>query len=248
MNPHLGSSKSSSPAKTEEARTTPALSRRTGAKQGSQTRTLHDTLPVLEDVLHELGQSTVFSKSDLSSGFWHVQLDEESSLLATFQARFRRYRWLRLSFGTSVASEIFQKNLMEAFGDLAGVVCIADDVIVRGKRTLEDHDKHPDSFFGRCREKNVMLNKSKLVLRSGNITFMGHRISKEGLQTDPQQVEAIKDYPATQNLEQLRRFLGMVNYLSRYLSHLTDTVHPLQNLLQKIVPWTWSNSCVSSRQ
>ena len=39
----------------------------------------HYTLPVLEDVLHELGQFTVFSKADLSSGFWHVQLDEESS-------------------------------------------------------------------------------------------------------------------------------------------------------------------------
>ena len=36
----------------------------------------HYTLPMPEDVLHELGQSTVFSKADLPSGLWHVQLDE----------------------------------------------------------------------------------------------------------------------------------------------------------------------------
>ena len=201
----------------------------------------HYTLLVLEDVLHELGQFTVFSKADLSSGFWHVQLDEESSRLTTFQTCFSHYRWLRLPFGTSVSSEIFQKKLLEVFDGLAGVVCVADDVIIHGK-TLEDHDKHLDAFFGRCREKNVKLNKEKLVLRSCSITFKGHKITKEGLQTDPQKTEAIKDYPVPQNLEELRRFLSMVNYLSRYLSHRTEAIHPLQNLLKKSIPWTWSDS------
>ena len=146
-----------------------------------------------------------------------------------------------LPFGTSVSSEIFQKKLLEAFYGLTGVVCVADDVIIHGK-TLEDHDKHLDAFFGRCREKNVKLNKEKLVLRSCSITFKGHKITKEGLQTDPQKTEAIKDYPVPQNLEELRRFLSMVNYLSRYLSHRTEAIHPLQNLLKKSIPWTWSDS------
>ena len=101
----------------------------------------HYTLPVFEDVLHELGQSTVFSKADLSSGFWHVQLDEESSHLTTFQTCFGRYRCLRLPFGTSVSSEISEKMLLEAFDGLTSVVCVADDVIIHGK-TLEDHDEH----------------------------------------------------------------------------------------------------------
>ena len=61
---------------------------------------------------------------------------------------------------------------------------------------------------------------------------MGHKITKEGHQTVPQKIEAIKDYPVPQSLEELRRFLGMVNYLSRYLSHLTEAIHPLQNLLK----------------
>ena len=196
---------------------------------------------MLEDVRNELGQSTVFSKADLSSRFWHVQLDEKSSLLTTFQTCFGRYRRLRLPLGTSVSSEIFQKKLPEAFDGLAGVVSVADDVIIHGK-TLEDHDKHLDSFFGRCREKNVKLNKEKFVSRSDNITFMEHTVTTEGLQTDPQKIEATKDYPIPQSLEELRRFLGMVNYLARYLSHLTESIHLLQNLLKKDVPWTWSDS------
>ena len=79
-----------------------------------------------------------------------------------------------------------------------------------------------------------MLNKEK---HSDNMTFMGHKITKDGLLTDSQKIEAIKGYPVPQSLEEHRRFLGMVNYLSRYLSHLTEAIHPLQNLLSKDVPW-----------
>lgn len=181
-----------------------------------------------------MSKSKIFTKADLSSGFWHVQLDEESSLLTTFQTCFGRYRWLRLPFGTSVSSEIFQRKLTEAFNGLPGVVCVTDDVIIHGD-TMESHDAHYKTFLQRCREQNIKLNKEKLDLRSDNVTFMGHQITKDGLQTDPEKVNAIKNYPPPTNIEELRRFLGMVNYLSRYLSHLTDDLQPLQNLLKKDV-------------
>ena len=88
------------------------------------------TLPILEDTLHELSTSTVFTKADLAHGFWHVILDEPSSILTTFQTCFGRYRWLRLPFGTSISSEIFQKRLLQALDGLTGVVCVADDIII----------------------------------------------------------------------------------------------------------------------
>jgi hypothetical protein len=68
-------------------------------------------LPVIDDVLPELAQAKVFSKLDLSSAFWQVQLDYESSLLTTFGTSWGRYRWLRLPFGTCASSEIFQHQI-----------------------------------------------------------------------------------------------------------------------------------------
>ena len=123
----------------------------------------HYTLPVLEDILHELGQSCVFSKADLASGYWHIEFHEASSTLTTFQACSGRYRWLRLPFGLNISSEIFQKRILSAFSDLRGVVCIADDIIVHGK-SVEEHDQHLEAFLKRCREQNVQLKKGKLVL------------------------------------------------------------------------------------
>ena len=136
----------------------------------------HYTLAILEDVLHELQEATVFSKADLSSGYWHVKLEDESSMLTTFQTCFGRYRWCRLPFGTTVSSEVFQKYLLETLRSLPGIICIADDI---GK-TSEEQDENMRKFFERCLGTSIKLNKDKLDIGQKEVTFMGHRITKEG--------------------------------------------------------------------
>ena len=201
----------------------------------------HFTLPTLDETLHELSNSRVFSKADLSSGYWHIKLDKESSLLTTFQTTFGRYRWLRLPFGTNVSSEIFQRKLLEALEGLPGIVCIADDVIVHG-HTKEEHDCNLRKFLQRCQEKNIKLNKEKFELCLSEISFMGHRITKEGLRHDPDKSRAITAMTAPKNIQELRRILGLLNYLAKFLPHLADVVYPMQQLTKKDTPWNWSES------
>ena len=117
-------------------------------------------LPVLDEILPELSKARVFSKVDLSSAFWHLSLDEESSLLTTFITPFGRYKWLRLPFGLNVSSEIFQKCLFQALEGLPGVLCIADDIIIHGKDDQE-HDENLERFLTRCCEKGIKLKKRK---------------------------------------------------------------------------------------
>ena len=179
----------------------------------------HYTMPVLEDVLHELSQSTVFSKADCRNGFWHVCLDKESSFLTTFQTNFGRYRWLRLPFGASVSSEIFQKKLIEALQGLPGVVCVADDIIIHGSN-LDQHDRHLEGFLNRCRDVNIKLNKEKFQLRMSEKTYMGHIVTGSGLKLDPDKVKAIQEMKPPTDVQGLRRFLGLVNYLSKFIPNM----------------------------
>ena len=85
----------------------------------------HYIMPTNDDILHDLRQSKVFTKADLSS--------EYSNELTTFQTCFGRYKWLRLLFGLCVSTEIFQKRLSNPISDLEGVVCNADDIIIHGE-------------------------------------------------------------------------------------------------------------------
>jgi len=199
------------------------------------------TLPTIEDKLHELSQSKFFSKTDVSSGYWHVELDETSSKLTTFQTCHGRYRWLRLPFGLSVSSEIFQRKLNEALYGLKGVTCVADDIIIHAK-TESEHDENWNALINRCYEKGIKLNKKKTQIKVDSLVFMGHQVSKEGLKTDPAKVHAIQNFPTPQNVSQLRSFLGIVNFVSKFIPNLSEIVHPLHNLLKKDVNWSWSKA------
>ena len=105
---------------------------------------------------------------------------------------------------------------------------------------MKEHDDNLNKFLERCRRKGIQLNREKSKFRETSMVFMGHLITEDGLQTDPGKVRAITSLSAPANLNELRRFLGMVNYLARYLPHVTTVLQPLQNLLKKDVPWTWS--------
>ena len=72
------------------------------------TKRYHFPMPVFEDILPQLGKAKVFTKVDCKNGYWQIKLTEESSLLSTFATPFGRYKWNRMPFGISPASEIFQ--------------------------------------------------------------------------------------------------------------------------------------------
>lgn len=66
----------------------------------------HYTIPMLEDVLCDMKDAKIFTKANLSSGYWHVKLNEASRDLATFQNCFAYFHWWQLPFGMNSSAEI----------------------------------------------------------------------------------------------------------------------------------------------
>ena len=202
-------------------------------------------LPVLDDILPELAQAKVFSTVDLRSGYWHCALDEESSLLTTFATPYGRYRWCRLPFGLSASSEIFQKRVNQTLEGLEGVLDITDDILIYGVGNTEeeasvDHDKKLLKLLERCRSHGVALNPDKLKLRRNRVTFMGHELTNKGIKMDPEKAKAILEMPRPTNVEEVQRLNGFVNYLSKFLPKLADSMEPIRRLTRKDVQWRWT--------
>ena len=167
-------------------------------------------IPVIDDLLPDLTDARVLTKVDLASAFWHLELDRESSMLTTFATPYGRYRWLRLPFGLSVSSEIFQKRLHQELQGLPGVKCIADDILIHG--TCEaDHDSNLDGFMRRCQQKGIKLNAEKLEYKCKEVLFHGHLLTTEGLKPDPEKVRAIVEMPRPKDRGDILRLNGMVN-------------------------------------
>lgn len=200
----------------------------------------------LDEILPELGKARVFSTVDAKKGFWHVVLDEASSKLTTFWTPFGRFRWTRLPFGIASAPEIFQLKLQEAIEGLEGVECIADDVLVYGigdtfHEALVNHNKCLEALLVRLEEKNVKLNLAKLKLCQTSVKFYGHVLTDHGLKPDETKVAAIRDFPTPTNRKEVHRFVGMVNYLSRFIRNLSVNLTNLRRLISEEVPWQWTS-------
>ena len=198
-------------------------------------------LPTLEDITYKLRGSTVFSKLDATSGYWQLPLDEETAKLTTFITPFGRFYYNRLPFGISSASEIFQRTMESILGDIPGVECFQDDVLLHSK-TTKDHERLKTEVFQRVKESGLTLNRKKCEFDKDQIEFLGHIVTREGIRPDPSKLEAILQMPDPASVPELRRWLGMVNYLGRFLPDLSQHLAPLNDLLRKDAHWVWEHA------
>ena len=205
----------------------------------------HYPLPVIEDILPELADVKVFSKADLKDGFLQIQLDQESSKLTTFQTPWGRYRYLRMPFGISPVPECFQRKLDQNLEGLEGIYKVADDILITGRGTskeeaVKNHDANLLKLLERCRERNLKLNREKLQLKCTETPFIGHALTPEGIKPDPGKVEAVLKMERPTDVAAVRRLVDLVNYLSKFLSKLSELCEPLRRLTHKGVEWSWS--------
>ncbi|XP_062516385.1 uncharacterized protein K02A2.6-like [Corticium candelabrum] len=203
-------------------------------------------IPVLDDILPQLANAKVFTVADVKSGFWHIELDQKSRELTTFGTPFGRYCYKRMPFGISVAPEVFQRRLHEMVADIDGVWAIADDILIAGigdtdESAVADHEKKLKQLLRRCQERGVRLNRDKLSIRKTNVPYMGHILTTEGVRPDPAKVKAILAMDRPNDVAAVRRLVGVVTYLAKYLRNLTDISEPLHQLTRRDVEWKWTN-------
>ena len=125
---------------------------------------------------------------------------------------------------------------------------VVDDIVIAGcGQTMEeaqiDNQRKLTKTLKRCAEKNIVLNEDKQQTGLTEITFHGHRITKDGVKADEAKVEAIRDMPAPTDVAGVKRLCGMVQYMSRFLPDLAETIEPIRALTRKDTPFVWSMEC-----
>ena len=106
--------------------------------------------------------------------------------------------------------------------------------------TLEEHDQRLQLVLEKCKANGLTLNRSKCQVRKTEVKFFGHILSDEGLRADPDKVQAVVSMERPQNKDQLRTFLGMMGYLTKFLPEFSQKAGPLRSLLQDDIDWNWT--------
>jgi len=201
-------------------------------------------LPSVDQTLAQLSGAKVFSKLDARSGFWQIPLAKESALLTTFITPYGRYCFNRLPFGISSAPEHFQRRMSQMLESQDGVLCHADDILVFG-RNKEEHDRRLHQVLQKAKEEGLTLNE-KCEFGRDSMIFVGHTVTAAGIEPDPGKVKAIMNMPEPKNVTDVRRLLGMANYLAKFIPRLATITTPLKELLSDRNEWCWGTSQVEA--
>ena len=196
-------------------------------------------LPTVEESLEKISGGKYFSTIDCNSGFHQLLLTKESSKLTTFITPFGRYRYLRLCMGICSAPEVFSRRVSQILDGVLGVAVLMDDICVSGK-TKAEHDERLTKVLNLLKEAGLTLNPKKCQFNRTTIKYLGYIVDGNGIRPDNKKLEAIKEYPTPKNITELRRFLGMVNQLAKFIKDLPDKTKALRELLTKKRSWTWS--------
>ena len=142
-----------------------------------------------------------------------------------------RFALKRLPFGISSASEIYQRRITEILADEPRVAVNQDDVLIGGVDD-PDHDVRLARIKTKLDDAGVKLNEPKCAYKKPEVIFHGHKFSAAGVSPDPAKVEAINEMPPPTNTTELRRILGMANWLGGYVPHMATVLQPLNALLR----------------
>ena len=223
-------------------------------------RTVRDSynLPRIDDTIDTLVGAKYFTKLDLRSGYWQVEMEESDKAKTAFSVgNLGFYECNRMAFGLTNAPATFQRLMERCVGEMNLKECLIflDDILVFSQN-FEEHLERLEAVFSRLKEHGLKLKPSKCEFFKTKVKYLGHVVSQDGVETDPDKISALSSWPVPTNIKALRSYLGFTGYYRRFIKDYAKIVKPLNDLLvghptqkpvskkkrRKSVPWEWGEA------
>ncbi|XP_031330712.1 uncharacterized protein K02A2.6-like [Photinus pyralis] len=204
-------------------------------------RTDYYPLPTLDEICHNIKDGKVFTILDLSEAYLQLPVEEQSQELLTINTHMGLMRFTRLPYGVSSAPAIFQSTMERVLEGLKVGIYI-DDVIISGRNFTECYTKVKE-VLSRFEKHNIRINKDKSIFFKPEVEFLGYKLVEGGLQPLQSKVTEIKNAPVPRDVTQLRSYVGLLNFYSKFIPMLSTILHPLYGLLRKDVVFCWNDEC-----
>jgi len=196
-------------------------------------------LPLITELIDNIGSKKVFTKMDLRWRFNNVRIKEGDEWKGAFTMHIRSFEPTVMFFGMINSPTTFQAMMNEILRDLINegkVVAFVDDVLV-GTETEEEHDEVVEEILRRLEENDLYIKPEKCAWKVRKIGFLGVVIGPNGIEMEEGKVDRVLSWPEPKNVKDVRKFLGLANYYRRFIKDFAQVARPINMLMRKDVKW-----------
>nr|GEU33650.1 reverse transcriptase domain-containing protein [Tanacetum cinerariifolium] len=165
----------------------------------------------------------------------------------TFTCPYGTFAYRRMPFGLCNAPGTFQRCMMVIFHDMIDntIEVFMDDFLVFGD-SFSSCLSYLDTMLQRCEDTNLVLNWEKCHFMVKEGIFLGHKISKNGLEVDRAKVDVIAKLPHPTTVKGVRSFLRHAGFYRSFIQDISKIARPMAHLLNKETPFMFSKDCIDA--
>ena len=199
-------------------------------------------LPLILDILENIGTKKVFTKMDLRWGYNNVRIKEGDEWKAAFTMLEGSFKPTVMFFGLTNLPATFQAMMNELLRDLINtgkVAAFIDDVII-GTETEEEHDKIVAEVIRRLEENDLYVKLEKYRWKVREVGFLGVVTGLEGIKMEKEKMKGVLEWPTPKCVKEVQKFLGLANYYRQFIEGFASIARPLYDIMKKDKKWEWT--------
>lgn len=207
-------------------------------------------VPRLRDFTYALAGKKIYSRLDINRAYNCIPVSESDVEKTAVITPFGLFEFPRMPFGLRNAAQTFQRFMCHSvFPDHNFLFVYIDDIIIASD-SIEEHRKHLQEVFSRLEKFGITINLSKCIFEQTKLEFLGHEVSTEGIRPLDDKVKAIMEFPRPTTVDQLRRFLGMLNFYRPHIPHAANHQSELDRYLTNTKrndksPISWTEQAIA---
>ena len=198
-------------------------------------------LPLISDIVENIGMKKVFTKMDLRWGYNNVWIKEGDEWKAAFMISEGSFKPTVMFFGLINLPVTFQAMMNELLRDLinTGKVAAFIDNIIVGTEMEEGHDEIVAEIIKRLEENDLYVKPEKCKWKIREVGFLGVVIRPDEIKMEEEKVKGVLDWPTPKCVKDVQKFLRLANYYHQFIEGFAFIARPLHDMVKKDQKWNW---------